>query len=37
MKRVCAWCGKTLGYRKGGKVGDITHGICKSCVRRLEK
>lgn len=31
MKRVCAWCGKVLGYRKGGVKGDVTHGICKAC------
>lgn len=31
MKRVCAWCGKTLGYSKGGAKGGITHGICKAC------
>lgn len=31
MKRVCAWCGKTLGYKKGGNKGDVTHGICRKC------
>ncbi|GAJ04496.1 unnamed protein product [marine sediment metagenome] len=31
MKRVCAWCGKVLGDKKGGAKGDITHGICKAC------
>ncbi|GAI60331.1 unnamed protein product [marine sediment metagenome] len=31
MERVCAWCGKVLGYRKGGAKGDITHGMCKAC------
>jgi len=31
MKRVCAWCKKTLGYRKGGAKGSITHTICRKC------
>ena len=31
MKRVCAWCGKTMGETNGGGKG-ITHGICQSCM-----
>ena len=33
MFRVCAWCGKDMGYRKGGKQSDVTHGICDDCLR----
>lgn len=35
MRRMCAWCGKTMGYKKGGNKGDITHGICKVCSARM--
>ena len=34
MKRVCAWCGKVLGYKKGGKKGDVTHGMCGECFKK---
>lgn len=30
MNMVCAWCGKSLGLRKGPH-GRISHGICGSC------
>ena len=36
MKRICAWCGKSLGYRNGGAKGDITHGICKTCLKEVK-
>ena len=37
MKKVCAWCLKDMGYIKGGKKGDITHGICKSCAKKFKE
>lgn len=30
-KRVCSWCGKTLGYISGS---GITHGICDNCYNK---
>ena len=35
MKIVCAWCGKKLGEKEGGKVEGISHGICKKCKERV--
>jgi hypothetical protein len=43
MERICAWCGKNLGKKKG-KAEDITHSICTKCkaeqlkkIKKLEK
>jgi hypothetical protein len=39
IKRVCAWCGKIMGYKQGsaviydGVTVDKTHGICEECER----
>jgi hypothetical protein len=37
MKRVCAWCGKTLGTAFSDVHSDalITHGICDECAFHL--
>jgi hypothetical protein len=32
MKRVCAWCGETLGVQPGE---GVTHGICPKCADRV--
>ena len=32
MKIICAWCGKSMGYKKGNK-GEISHGICPECKK----
>ena len=37
MKRVCAWCGRTMGWTRGRGVKGVTHGICKRCAQRLEQ
>ena len=37
-RRICAWCGKTLGKSEGSgrcdgfTVEHLTHGICESCT-----
>lgn len=36
MKRLCAWCGETLGVKDpdhNTREGPVTHGICPDCVR----
>ncbi len=33
MKVECAWCGKFMGYKKGGNPGDVTHGMCRKCYK----
>lgn len=35
MLRVCAWCGKTMGYVTGGKPTDIAPSICRACEEKL--
>ena len=35
MNVVCAWCGKSLGLRKG-PFGTTSHGICNQCRENLE-
>jgi hypothetical protein len=39
--RVCAWCGVELDQgvapEKLPAAGNPSHGICKSCYRRLDK
>ncbi len=41
LKRICAWCGKCLGWREcelpPNSTGRITHGICKPCSEALIK
>jgi len=35
MRHECAWCGKfTRGFRWSK---DVSHGICKSCKKRVRK
>jgi len=33
----CAWCNKPLGQKDGKGVSGISHGICKSCVKKYFK
>ena len=35
MNAICAWCGKSLGVRRGPE-GRITHGICAECKLKFE-
>ncbi len=35
MNVVCAWCGKSLGLRKG-PFGTTSHGICSQCRENLK-
>ncbi len=35
MKRICSWCGRTLGIGPGPAELE-THGICETCSARLE-
>jgi len=38
VKRVCAWCGKLLGYKSGFPKGSPpTHGICPECRQKLRE
>lgn len=34
MTRMCAWCGRHLGYKEGPD-REITHGICPDCYARV--
>jgi uncharacterized protein (TIGR02266 family) len=34
MNVVCAWCGVSLGQRKGPS-GKTSHGVCEQCRERL--
>jgi uncharacterized protein (TIGR02266 family) len=34
MNVVCAWCGASLGQRKG-PFGKTSHGVCEQCRERL--
>jgi hypothetical protein len=31
MKRICAWCGKSLGTAEVPDNRPVTHGLCESC------
>lgn len=33
MKRICMYCKKVYGYKKGK--GE-THGICKECLKKVD-
>jgi len=37
MKRRCAWCGKDLPDKPGGKDKDVSHGICKPCTEAINR
>ena len=34
-KRLCAWCGKFLGWGET-QDGSPTHGICDECAKKME-
>jgi len=42
-KRICAWCGKFLGFKEVASVPGfiscepISHGLCKKCQGKIEK
>ena len=33
MIRICAWCGKLLGYKEPLDDNSTTHGICEECKK----
>lgn len=33
----CAWCGRDMGEKDGQGQEGVSHGICKSCAKELEK
>jgi len=35
MNVLCAWCGRSLGLRKG-PVGATSHGLCSTCRETME-
>ena len=37
VRRVCAWCGRTMGWRfcEWENFGDVSHGICEDCERKF--
>jgi hypothetical protein len=35
MERVCAWCGKSMGWAMG-PAGTTTHGICLPCAEKVK-
>ena len=37
LLKVCAWCGKHLNDSEPGPDGDVTHGICPECKKRVEE
>lgn len=39
VRRVCAWCGKFLGYASflSDSPGTGSHGICKLCFKKQEE
>ncbi len=34
MNVVCAWCGSSLGHRKG-PFGKTSHGVCEQCQKSM--
>ena len=34
---VCAWCGEVLRYEPSLDDHEVSHGICESCKRDLQK
>lgn len=37
MIRVCAWCGKFMGFRRPLLDFSRTHGICQKCAAEYKK
>ena len=37
LRIVCAWCGKTMGYKDGQGVTGDTHSICPECEAKQTK
>ena len=36
MLVICGWCKKVLGEVEGD-IGEVSHGICKVCSKKLKK
>ena len=35
MKRICAWCGKSLNEVESPDAPQITHGLCEGCRKSV--
>lgn len=35
MKRICAWCGKTMNNAESPDTGKVTHGLCEECRKSV--
>ena len=35
MKRVCAWCGRSLDETERREDLQVTHGVCQDCRTRF--
>ncbi len=35
MKRICAWCGKSLDEMDPPDLGKVTHGLCPQCRKSV--
>ena len=37
MKLVCSYCGKVIRRDPGGRILDVSHGMCPACAERLDR
>lgn len=37
MRVVCSYCNAPLGSRPGGRVTDVSHGMCERCAAHFER
>ena len=35
MKRICAWCGKSLDEKAFDENQQLTHGLCEPCRKAV--
>ena len=35
MKRICAWCGKSLNETEPPDTSNVTHGLCEQCRKSV--
>jgi len=37
MNIVCAWCGQVLGHKSKIALGQVSHGICEECTKKINQ
>ena len=34
---VCGWCNSFIGFKDGGSVVGVSHGLCPACAKQIKR